>query len=74
MGDGDAVQRAAVDAAREFAVARGGFAQRGLGGDGDEGVEIAIEALDLAERFLHQLARGDPANAESGGESLQSRH
>ena len=67
VGDGNAVQRAAVDAAGEFLDrAASASAQRRLAGHGDKGVQFGIQPLDFAQRLRHQFPRrhlGAPADA-----------
>ena len=74
MCDGNAVQRAAVDAAGEFPVALVRLPQRRLAGHGDEGVEFGIQALDLPQRLRHQLPRRHPARTQIRGQTLKIVH
>ncbi len=68
------MQRAAIDAAGEFAVALVRLPQRRLAGHGDEGVQLGIQALDLPQRLGHQLPRRHAAGPQIRGQTLKIVH
>jgi len=66
---GDAVERAAIDPAREIFIGSPGLLEREILGDGDEGVEPRLRFANAAKRLLGEFDRRDPARAEFGGAS-----
>ena len=61
---GNTVERAAIDAAREFFIGAPGLLEREFFGDGDECVEPRLGFSNAAERFLGQFNSRDFAGAK----------
>ena len=61
---GDAVQRAAIDAARQFFIRAPGLCEREFFRDRDERVQQRLLLPDAVERFLGQFDRGNFARAK----------
>src|SRR5690606_27695734 len=63
----DAVQGAAVVAARDLALGPLRLRARELGSHGDERVELRLEGLDALEAGRRELDRGELAGADEAG-------
>jgi len=57
------VQRAEIVSAIDFAFGQAGSLESGLGGDGDEGIELRVELFDAIEAFVGELDGRDGAVA-----------
>ena len=68
---GDAVQRAAIDAAREFFVGAPRLLEREFFRNRDEGVEPRLGFPNAPQRLLRQFDSRDFARAKFGGRLLR---
>ncbi len=67
MGNGDAVQGAAVVARAEFVVGLRGLAAGNVGGDRHEGVQRRVEPVDLRQAGLSEFDGRGLARTDGGG-------
>jgi hypothetical protein len=65
--DWDAVKRATPTAPAQLGFQFASLGERGFGGDGDEGVEERIEALDSCQAGLSQFDRRNGFLSDAGG-------